>query len=1443
MSHTMFASEALPDPVHAFRIGIDLGSVTAKTVILDAAGAPAFTAYRRHLAEPAATLVALLRDAMERIGDVRVRPVLTGSAGMGLCERHSLPFVQEVIASASVVRERYPRVRSLLDIGGEDAKLIHFDQAGVPDIRMNGTCAGGTGAYLDEMANLLGVPVAELGSLAEQASRTHPIASRCGVFGKTDVQNLLSRDVPRADIAASVLRAVVLQTLATLARGLEPGPLVLFSGGPLTFIPALRAAFMHELGLAATDVMETADAQLLPATGAALTQQQPGAGLRISELAAALSGPGALPSERAHRLPPLFASEAERAGWEAARWRRKVERVAPEALGGEPIFIGLDSGSTTTKLVAVDRQGRLVFSRYTNNGGSPLHAARDCLGALEQRLESCERSPAIARGAATGYGEDMVRTAFGLDDGLVETMAHFRGARALDPDVTFVLDIGGQDMKAIFVRDGQILRMEVNEACSSGCGSFIETFATNMGQPVADFAGLACTSGAPCDLGTRCTVFMNSRIKQALKEAAAISDISAGLAYSVVKNALHKVLRINDVSVLGEHIVVQGGAFRNPAIHRALEKLVGLEVTCPDIPELMGAYGAALTARDAWLEAPSRPAEFVGLGALGTAVACEKQTINCRGCENACTVTRLTFPGRGSIFSGNRCERIHAGRGRAVRRGVSLTDKKLHLLFDRPSTPAGPPRLTLGIPRVLNTFENYPFWNTLLIECGFAVTLSDPSSSELAARGISTVMSENICFPAKIAHGHVANLLDKRVDRVLLPMVFAERPEFSDSTNSYNCPIVTGYADVLDGAMEPLQQHGIPLDMPPVTFKDRELLRRGCRDYLAGLGVDGDTFSRAFEHALTAQIEYRAELQRQGAQLIERARADGRQVIMLLGHSYHLDPFISHHIPNILTDLGVDVITEDAVPLTKESVLANRHVPTQWEPINRIYHAARWAGLQPDVEVVQLNSFGCGPDAFTLDEVRGILEESGKGHTVIRIDEIENPGSTRMRLRSLIESLRAPARPLRQPRQRRRLKVYQTEDRGRTILIPNFSRLESPIIVGPLQQMGYPVELLPPPDRESVELALRYVPNEVCYPCVIHIGDILKALNSGRHDPERVAVGSWQTGGQCRASSILSLTRKAMIAAGYDQVPIVAVTPNRKLHEQPGNDLNYLEYVPKAVNAALFADAIASMYYATAARETTPGVATALADELLDPLLHGTMPLDRRGMLEALDRAVARFNAVPSRDRQYRQVGVVGEIFVKYNAFSNGQIARWLMEQGIEIVVPHFLTFFLAWAVSSDVRVKAHLQRRDASWLVYRFLEGRSGKAVEQAEEVMQGFRYHRPAHPVREVARAASKMVSLTHAYGESWLIAGEIGAMCESGIRDIVCLQPFGCIANQVTARGVARRMKLVHPELNLLFLDLDASMSEVNYFNRLHFFVSQVLSRPIRGPLVAAGAPRYS
>jgi len=1411
--------------MNTLNMGIDIGSTTAKVAILNQNKQLLFSAYRRHNAETLSTLQNILQEALESLGDVSVGLLVTGSAGMGICEKFELPFIQEVVASAEVVRQLYPNVKTLIDIGGEDAKMIFFKNEGRPDIRMNGSCAGGTGAFIDEMATLLNVPVSDLNHLAGNHSMIYPMASRCGVFAKTDLQNLLSRDISREDIAASVFHAVVLQTLATLSRGYDPNPLILFSGGPLTFLPALRNAFMEVLKVGPDDVLGVENAQLLPALGAALANSSAKQTYKIDTLAERLKSLQHKTVTIQNRLPALFDDEKEFHNWESARSQQKIKLVDVAQLNGHDLFLGVDSGSTTTKLVLIDSEGRVIFKHYANNRGNAIKAVQDGLVELRELFSRNDKTPRIAKSVVTGYGEDLIRAAYGFDDGMVETLAHFRAAKAFDEQVSFILDIGGQDMKAIFVKDGFIQNIEINEACSSGCGSFIESFARSMGYNVADFAQKACEAEAPCDLGTRCTVFMNSRVKQALREGAEINDISAGLAYSVIKNALHKVLKVTNTDLLGDHIVVQGGTFRNPAVQKAMEQLLDRPVTCPDMAELMGAYGAALTARDSYRSNGHEASTLVELERLETVIDYDKRLIRCRGCENNCAVTKMVFPNGNVFYSGNRCEKIFSNSGKADREGISLPAVKYELLFNRKMEPDSPPRLTVGIPRVLNQFENFPFWNTLFVECGIKVHLSKPSSNTVFQKGTAHIMSENLCFPAKLVSGHIMELIEAGVDRIFFPMVFYEENSFSDSANSYNCPVVSGYADVIRSVIDPQRKYDIPLDMPAVNLNDKKLLKKVCISYLSSIGISKKIIRRAFDKALESQEQFKVQVRTLGAEILENARAESRPVIMLLGRPYHIDPLINHKIPDILTGFGVDVITEDSVPLEPDQTLENRHVMTQWEYLNRYYHAARWVGTQDNVELVQLNSFGCGPDPFVLEEVRTILGEYGKHPTVIRIDEIESPGSTRLRLRSMMEAIWLHTKPMAHTyRPRKTTRIFGIEDRNRTLIVPDFSQFCSPPIVRPFKDMGYEIVALPPADRASVDVGLKYTNNEICYPGIITIGDLVKALQSGEYDLSKTAIGFSQTGGQCRASSYPSMVKKALVAAGFEEVPVVTLSTNLEvLNDQPGFAFDVKEYMYKAIIGMLFTDALSEMYHSSAVRESQKGASIQVANKYLDRFWEGSIPLEKGALLDTIDQAVDEFNALSITDQPHPKVGIVGEIYVKYNAFSNNYVADWLMEQGLEVVQPTFLEFFAGGLVLMENRVRTYLNRPSLLWILSLLGKRLLRSFLNEVDGIMKKYRHHRPYHDIQEIARKAQEIVSLNHQYGEGWLIAGEIASFAKEGINNVLCLQPFGCIANHVVAKGVEKRMKELYPQLNLLFLDADAGISEVNFFNRMHFFIN--------------------
>ncbi len=1168
------------------------------------------------------------------------------------------------------------------------------------------------------------------------------------------------------------------------------------------------------------DMEVPAEPEMVPAIGTALYDDMNRLETTISGLLVKLEK-GPLNDEFiGNRLDPLFRDDDEYKEWSSSRMRPIGRASSLKELKGKKCFLGVDSGSTTTKVVLTDDKGNIAFHYYAGNKGDPITAVGEGLKVLKKEAKRSKINPDIAYTAVTGYGEDLIGAAFGMDVGMVETLAHFRAATEFLEDVSFILDIGGQDMKAVFIHKGIINDIEINEACSSGCGSFLETFARTLGLEVQDFAEEACHSRAPYDLGTRCTVFMNSKVKQALREGATVGDISAGLAFSVVKNCLYKVLKIKDTDILGDNIVVQGGTFRNPAVHRALELILGKRVVCSDMPELMGAYGSALTAAERW---NNRSSSFIGLNSLEKAVDLKNEYIKCKGCHNHCTVTKMTF-GNGKVFyTGNKCERIFTNIGGDRRKGIDLTERKLQLLFEGRPSPKGNIKGRIGMPRVLNIYENFPFWDTLLRECGFDVVLSPPSTNRIAELGSRTIMSENICFPAKIVNGHIKELISMGVDRIFYPMVVFEEDEFEGSLNTFNCPIVSGYPDVVRSAVAPERSADIPFDSPTVSFRNKKIMKTGIWKYLKELKVEKRVFERALNNAIDAQKKYKEIVKREASEILQKARSEKRVVVLLVGRPYHIDQLINHRITEMISALGADVITEDSVPDARGG-MDGVQVLTQWEYPNRVYNAVKWAKDQDNVEVVQLNSFGCGPDAIVCDESRAILASAGKNHTLIRIDEVSSPGSIRLRLRSMMESLERKGLGSRyEPIPRKRTPPFSASDRDRTMIVPFFSRFFSPYIVAAFKSMGYNIETLPEPDRESVEVGLKYCNNEICYPAIIVIGDLIKALQSGKYDLGNVAVGITQTGGQCRASSYLSLLQKALQTSGYEDIPVVTVTlSNQKLNDQPGLKLDKGKLLRRGVQGLLFSDSIMELYYAIAPREKVRGTSREISDRYIALGAESVRYGREMELPDALERAVKEFNSVDIIEDEIPTVGYVGEIYVKYNPFGNFHVVDWMVENRIEVIVPPIFDFFAQEFLNPrfhvDCTTKGVSWKYISTWPEEWYVRYH----MRRYEKALRKFRFHRKTHYIGSLSKHSSDVVTLVDQFGEGWLIPAEIGAFAASGVQNVVCVQPFGCISNHIIGKGVEKALKAKYPDLNVLYLDMDAGSSEVNLFNRLNFIV---------------------
>ena len=1399
------------------RLGIDIGSTTAKVMAVNGLNEILYSKYVRHHARVKEAMLTCLEELEKVVGNRVVSVRMTGSIGMGVAEKSVIPFVQEVVAATRAIREAYPGVQSLIDIGGEDAKVVFFKDGEAKDLRMNGNCAGGTGAFIDQMAVILGVEVEELDDLAARSTKIYPIASRCGVFCKTDIQNLVAKNVSREDIAASIFHAVAVQTVVTLAHGCDIRPPVLFCGGPLTFMPTLRKAFKDYLSLKEEDIVLPANGTQLPALGAALYEVQAGQEkeMRLSELLASLrEEPASDDKGEARGLPPVFKDEMEYRVWQMRMAEHTVSKASLRK-GSQEVFIGVDSGSTTTKIVVTDDQARIVYSYYTNNEGNPIGAVEHGLRKLQEECTACGAELIIRGGCSTGYGEDLIKAAFGFRWGIVETIAHYLAARHLDKEVSFIFDIGGQDMKAVFVSEGVINRIEINEACSSGCGSFIETFARNLGYTPAEFARLACQAKHPCDLGSRCTVFMNSKVKQVLREGATVEDIAAGLAYSVVKNCLYKVLKLKDVSALGKHIFVQGGTMRNDAVVRAIELLTGAEVTRCDLPELMGAYGCALYAARHMEAGVS-----VSLDELTGKASFSTRELHCKGCENQCRVTAYTFGNGRRYYSGNRCERVFAN-GATGAQGINAYKLKEKLLFDRPSS-ASEGALTIGIPRCLNMFEDYPFWHALFTGCGLRVCLSDASDYKAYERDARMVMSDNICFPAKLVHSHIHNLQEKKVDRIFMPYVVFEKQR--DGYNSYNCPIVTGYSEVVKG----VQESNIPIDSPAITFKDKKALLLQCKEYLAGLGISPSVISKSFEEAMRAQSAYETEAMCLNERVLAKAKETGALAVLLAGRPYHADPLIQHGVGDMLAGMGIYVLTDDIVR-GQQMPADDAHFVEQWAYPTRILDAARWCAAQDaKVQFVEMTSFGCGPDAFLVDEVRSLLMRHGKSLTLLKLDDINNIGSMKLRVRSLQESLRLlPDMPQEAPQEEpfATTPVFDKAARGRKILIPFFTPFLSPLLPAIMKVAGYDVENLPLSDARSAEWGLKYANNEVCYPATLIVGDIIKAFKSGRYEPSKTAVAITQTGGQCRASNYLPLIKKALVDAGFGEVPVISVTFGDMMgNYQPGFKMNWLKLMPVAVRSILYTDCMAKFYYASVVREKAKGQARALTEHYLEEARKLILSGHTSGMFDLLAEAAKAFDEISSR-KDFPKVGVVGEIFLKFNPFAQQHVTDWLTGQGIEVVPPLMTGFFLQSFVNKEAWSHSHIERSHIPSSLFRGAYRLIWKEVEHANRVCAAYPYFTPFEDIFEQARRASQVITLNAQFGEGWLLPGEIVSYAMEGVKNVVSLQPFGCIANHIVSKGMEKRISRLFPDTNLLSLDFDSGVSEVNVTNRLLLFTNNL------------------
>ena len=1425
----------------SYALGLDIGSTTVKAVVVSGEDI-VFSDYRRHQASVRGELGKLLAELGSHFPDAVFRTAVTGSGGLHVAEFMGVPFIQEVIAGTEAIRRRVPSADVVIELGGEDAKITYLKPA--PEQRMNGTCAGGTGAFIDQMATLLRTDAQGLDGLAAQYQHLYPIASRCGVFAKSDVQPLINQGAAHTDLAASVFQAVATQTIAGLACGHPIRGNIVFLGGPLHFLPQLRAAYVRALDGQVDSFTTPEDAHLFVALGAALLAD--GSPVSVETLSDGLTRATQLPLISSP-MRALFATPDEYDEFANRHAAAHIpQRKIADADGD--CFLGIDAGSTTIKAVLTNTDGEILFSHYASNEGDPVTAS---LGILRSVWTTLPAGVRLARCCVTGYGEGLIQTALRVDDGEIETMAHYRAAQRVCPGVTSVIDIGGQDMKYLRIRNGVIDSIAVNEACSSGCGSFLQTFAETMGTDVHNFAELAVCSARPVDLGSRCTVFMNSSVKQAQKEGADVGDISAGLSYAVVRNALYKVIKLRDASQLGEKVVVQGGTFLNDAVLRAFELLTGAQVIRPDIAGLMGAYGAALTAQSR--HEPGAASTILRLEELDD-FSVETRLDTCRLCQNHCQLTISTFNDGSRHVSGNRCERglefqltgVSTPHKSAL---PNLYDYKYKRIFGyRRLTEAKATRGDIGIPRVLNLYENYPLWFTILTNLGFRVILSGRSSHELFEKGMESIPSENVCYPAKLSHGHIESLLDQGVRTIFYPCVSFEQELFDNADNHFNCPIVAFYPQVIANNLDRLRADGVRYLDPFVNLADPEKLAERLVDIFADWNVTLDEARDAVAAGFAEDAAVKADLRAEGQRALAYLAEHGGKGIVLAGRPYHVDPEINHGVPELINSLGMAVFTEDSIVGVEDSTLTRPlRVRDQWAYHTRLYEAANIVAKHPELFLVQLNSFGCGVDAITTDQVQEILEGAGDTYTVLKIDEVSNLGAARIRLRSL-----KAAGAERQPRpaeletygddeRRTTRRVFTKADRRtHTIFAPQMSPIHFRLIAPVFGRLGYNLKVLERTTPEDVNVGLTFVNNDSCYPAIMVIGQLINNFKTGDADPDSSSVIITQTGGMCRASNYAGLLRKGLLDAGYPQVPVLAISA-QGLEDNPGFSVTPA-MAHRGIQALVLGDLLMNVLLRVRPYEAIPGSAQKLYfrwDQICQEFFaHGGYSPTlgcRIGYARLARRLVQEFDDLPLENIPRKpRVGLVGEILVKFHPDANNHAVGVIEEEGCEAVVPGMLDFFTQSMYTGDWRYEnlgigrhSRAAKKLGVWLFEQYQ-----KPVNRALARANG-KFDIPTE-LGEMAEHASSVLSLGTQAGEGWLLTAEMIDLIKRDAPNIICAQPFACLPNHVVGRGMFRELRRQYPQANVVSVDYDPGASEVNQLNRIKLMIANA-HRAQNGALV--------
>ncbi len=1396
------------------KLGIDIGSTTVKLVLLDRNNRIVFSRYERHMSNIFEKVSELMLQLYDTYKDIQTTVTITGSGGLSLSTLLGIPFEQEVIACSTAVETLIPQTDVAIELGGEDAKITFY--GATVEQRMNGTCAGGTGAFIDQMAVLLSTDASGLNESAKNYSLMYPIAARCGVFAKTDIQPLINEGAKIEDLSASIFQAVVNQTISGLACGRTIRGKVAFLGGPLSFLSELRKRFVETLDLKGEEIIFPEDSHYYVAIGAALISDKHEPVSIESILNKIEKADFAAMSDTKH-MEPLFKDFADFQLFKHRHDKNKIKRKDIKRAKGR-VYLGIDAGSTTTKAALIDDEKYLLYSFYKNNEGKPIEATMTMLKELYSLLPE---GAYIANTTVTGYGEGLIKAAFNLDMGEIETMAHYKAAEEFLPGVDFILDIGGQDMKCMKIKDGAIYSIMLNEACSSGCGSFIETYSKSVNMGVEAFAKEGLFASAPVDLGTRCTVFMNSKVKQAQKEGATIGDISAGLSHSVIKNALYKVIKLRDTEEAGNRIVVQGGTFLNNSVLRSIEQIMGRTVVRPDIAGIMGAYGAAVIAKENYVEGTEsgilKPSEMDCFTVNNTHTRCNK-------CENRCLLTITKFNDGAKFITGNRCEK-GAGQEKTGVQLPNLFEYKYKKLFSYvPLEEAYASRGVIGIPRVLNMHENYPFWFTFFTKLGFRVILSPASSKEIYELGMETISSDTACYPAKLVHGHIKWLVNHDVKWIFYPCVNYELVEDDTAENHYNCPIVATYPEVIAKNMDDVfSEKEVVFSYPFLPYDDDIRLTKQLYQMLRDNHVGYNEVSRAIRAARKEDKKFKDDIKKNGAYALKFIKDNNKKAIILAGRPYHLDPEINHGIDKLITSFDMAVFTEDSLAHFAKLRRPIR-VLDQWMYHSRLYRAAEVAGRNDDIELIQLNSFGCGLDAVTTDQVEEILSKRNKLYTVLKIDEGSNLGAAKIRIRSLKAAI--------DEREKNQIKYNRFEEsykrklftkrmkKNYTLLIPQMSPIHFQFLEPALNHSGYRVELLPSVDKHAVEEGLKYINNDACYPTIVTLGQIISTLKSGKYDLDRVAVAMSQTGGGCRASNYVALLRKALIDLKMEQIPVVSANM-AGLEKNPGFQFT-LPMMKRALMGMVYGDVLMRVLYATRPYEQIPGSANALFDKWSQKAKINIEKGSIRKFKKYLHRIVEDFDQLPLLDVIKPKVGVVGEILVKYHPTANNDIVGIIEKEGGEAVVLDLLDFFLYGMYSKEFNFRK-LSGKYSTMLgnatairVVEFFRKPARKALEQSR------RFEQPLF-IKEMAEKASQILSLGNQCGEGWLLTGEMVELIDNGVENIVCLQPFACLPNHVTGKGMMKALRKYNPYTNIAAIDYDPGASDVNQLNRIKLMMA--------------------